>query len=315
MGADPIALPLLEFLKNSQKEAFSLCGIFSQPDKPVGRGQQIKANPISEWAKTNGIPLLTPEKIGDAELTWLRTQEIDLIIVMAYGHLLKQPLLDIPPLGAINFHVSLLPKYRGASPIATVIAEGESETGVSLMKIVLKMDAGGVLAQEKVLISPSETTETLSKKLSLATVTLAQKYLSEVLSGNGTFSEQDDSQASYCRIIHKEDGGLDFSAPANVLERRIRALQPWPGAFFDCNEVRIKIKEAFVMQSVTSTTPGEVVKGANNALCVATQEGTLCFTKLQRPGGKMLDAESFLRGFPIPPGEKLMGFPLKPLVR
>lgn len=314
MGSDPIALPLLNFLHSQSNLDCQLVGIISQPDRPSGRGQKITPNPISAWALEKGLTLFRPEKPSENELIWLKETPVDLVLVMAYGHIIKQNFLDTPPLGMLNFHGSLLPQYRGASPVEAAIASGDKETGISLMQMVAKMDAGGVMDQEKVQITDEDTSESLRLKLGECCVPLIERNLPIILQGKHTFMPQDESKVTYTRKISKEDGWLNFNSPAKTLEYRVRALTPWPGGSFKIGDTVIKIGACSSMDVDQKFCPGTVVGIDVKGLLVSTGKGTLCLQSLQRPGGRMLSIQEFLRGFPLESGIVLESGPMNPLV-
>jgi len=312
MGSDAIALPILHFL--SEQEGIELAGVYTQPDRPSGRGKRVRPNPIKEWAVANGLKVREPEKPEEAESAWLRGQEVSLVIVMAYGHLLKQSLLEAVEGRFYNLHASLLPVYRGASPVETALAEGEKATGVSLMRIVSKMDAGPLVDREVVTIEESDDGSSLREKLAAACVPLLNRNLDDLLAGRAEEQPQDDNVASYCRLLRKEDGRLDFSMPARLLVRRVAAFRVWPGCFFEVGDVRVKVGCAGAAMESVEALPGEILGERDGALALATGEGVLALRQLQRPGGKMLAASEFLRGFPLPTGTRLAIEPAFPLV-
>lgn len=317
MGSDAIALPLLDWLQHAGAAGgFVLEAVFSQPDRPHGRGQKLRPNPVAAWAREMGVSLYQPEKPGQAELDYLRNTQCDLVLVMAYGHLLRRALLEVPPLGFVNFHASLLPQYRGASPVETAVAMGEKETGVSLMRIIARMDAGPVCDREKVSISPDDTAGVIREKLASACVPLIERAMPSLLRGEALFHEQDEAQASYCRKLEKQDGRLDFNAAACVLAARINGFDPWPGAYCEHGEQRLKLRHARADSGEcdAGVSPGTVLAGDGQSVRVATGEGVLSIAELQRPGGKMLRAPDFLRGYPLEPGTSLVGGPMAPLV-
>lgn len=307
MSSDLIGVPLLEWLHKHEGGGYSLVGVITHPDKPSGRGKKIHSNPIKAYAEENKIPTITPDKPGTYEVTWLRENKVDLILVIAYGHILKDDFLAAPKIGLFNFHTSLLPKYRGPSPIETAIAEGETLTSISLMEIVKKMDAGGILDTEGVSIENDDTRLSLREKIALACIPLLQRNLQKLLSDQFTLDPQDESQATFTRIIKKEDGVIDFSLPAKQIEARSRAMTPWPGCFFEYNDTVIKVGSCEALDSSNKHQEGEVIEVKTNGLYVGTGQGILKITSLQRPGGKMLSAEEFLRGFSIKQGETLKG--------
>lgn len=315
MGSDAIALPLLESLYNDYKDDIKLTGIFTQPDRRKGRGMKLQENPAKQWAMEKKIPVLQPCRIGSQEYAYLRSLNCQLIFVMAYGHILSETLLALPEYGVFNFHTSLLPAYRGASPIATAISSGEKVTGVTLMVVEKEMDAGAIIDQEKIMIVREDTTIEVSEKASDACVPLLQRNLKAIASGCVQQTLQHHEKATYCRRLKKKDGMLDFCNPASSLYNRIRGLYPWPGTFFEYNEIPIKIGRAsFSETSKGDHFPGIILGLENEALAVATGQGILFLHKLQRPGGKMLPVKAFLSGFPMLSGEVLKGQPMTQLV-
>ncbi|QYY34717.1 methionyl-tRNA formyltransferase [Ruficoccus sp. ZRK36] len=315
MGSDAIAVPVLKYLAVEAADKVAVAGVFSQPDRPKGRGKKLQPNPLAAAAQELGLPLLQPEKPGAAEAEWLEAQGVELVLVMAYGHILRKRLLAAPALGYVNFHASLLPKYRGASPVESAVASGEAETGVSLMRIVPKMDAGPVLDMEAVTIDPLDTGASVREKLSAATVPLLARNLDALLAGTADFKDQDEAAATYCRKLEKADGQLDFTASAAALAARINGLDPWPGCFCEVGETRIKVRQALVLDgAASSNAPGEVLAASKDGVDVATGEGVLRITELQRPGGKMHPARDFLSGFDLPAGTRLSGDEMRPLI-
>ncbi len=313
MGSESIALPLLEDLLYRQSEKVRLTGIFTGTDKPSGRGLKLKPNPIKLWAQKQGITIRQPGRIDSTDLQWLKNTGCDLLLVMSYGHILKQEVLDLPPLGALNLHTSILPAYRGPAPIEAAIANGEKETGVTLMQMASKVDAGPTLDCKKVPINPHDTSAHLREKLGLACVPLIHQCLPAILERKAVFNKQDSNRASYTRLLGKSDGHLDFRKSADELVDRIRALQPWPGCYFEYERMRIKIGQADLLEGATGGKPGEVVDGGDKTLAVATGKGVLRILTLQRPGGRTLPAEEFLRGFPISAGTMLANGEMLPL--
>lgn len=313
MGSNPIILPLLDYLNKHQGATFKLHSIFTQPDRPQGRGKQLTPNPIKQWAQSHKVSCLQPEKLSPQDIRWLQNEHIDLVLVMAYGHILKKDFLSTPPLGVYNFHGSILPAYRGASPVEAAIAQGDEETGVCLMKIVPQMDAGPVVDIEYISIDDCEKPISLRKKLAQACIPLLERNLEKLLNNKAVCYEQDPKHASYVRKITKDDGWIDFSLSSKSIEQRIRAFDPWPGSFFKYQEIIIKVGQARVLQEATKATPGTVIAITHEGLLVATSDGCILFEVLQRPSGKMLPAEAFLRGFHIPRGALLQGKASEPL--
>jgi methionyl-tRNA formyltransferase len=312
-GSDAICLPGLRYLFEQGRELCTLAGVITQPDRRQGRGKKLQQNPVAEYASSQGIPLLQPEKPDAALADWLRTEEVTLAFVMAYGHFLPKAVREAPAHGMLNFHGSLLPAYRGASPVETAIALGEAETGVCLMQVVKEMDAGAVADRERVCIEDTDTSPVVRAKVGEAVVPLLQRDLAASLVGELEFSPQEVSQATFCRKISKEDGALDFGQSACAIDARLRAFTPWPGGYFDHGETRIKVGRCSATDSPTSALPGTVLV-VGETVDVATSDGVLCLHELQRPGGRMLPVPDFLRGYPIQVGEQLPSVVSVPLL-
>jgi len=316
MGSDPIALPLLESLAADASGPFELAAVCAQPDRPRGRGQRLAPNEIKSWAAGRGLPVLQPARLKRAARLELAALGPDLILVMAYGHLLSQRLIDTPPLGVWNLHASLLPRYRGASPIQGAVACGESETGVSLMRMVRQMDAGPVVDVERVPVARRDTALDVEAKLAAACVPLWARRAAALREGRAESAPQDEARASYTRKLSAADAWLDFAAPARDLARRVNALWPWPGCRVELGGQTVKVGLADWSDAPAGAPPGEILAADDKEgrLSVACGEGSAAFLRLQRPGGKMLDAAAFLRGFPARPGERIPSRPMAPLV-
>ncbi len=314
LGSDPIALPLLDWLLGEGKTWTQLVAVFTRPDRPVGRGQKVVANEIKTWALTHGVAVFQPEKLTDDVRAELAALQPDVSLVMAYGHILKDAFIATPRLGTLNLHASLLPNYRGASPIQSAIASGDAETGVSLMRIVRRLDAGPVADVERVPIAPSDTALEVESKLAAACLPLLRRTLPVFQTEKLVFAEQDETRATYCRKLTREDGRLDFARPASELVARINGLFPWPACSVEINGQPVKIGSASLGEPSCAEPPGTVRIGASDALDVATGQGSLRLLKLQKPGGKMLGAAEFLRGFPVAAGLVLPSEPMPPLV-
>jgi methionyl-tRNA formyltransferase len=311
-GSDAIALPALEYLHWA--EGVELVAVVSQPDRPSGRGRHLHANPVSAWAVAHGVPLLQPEKPGPEEVAWLRAQRLELSLVMAYGHILKHEILEVALRGTWNLHASLLPKYRGASPVETALVSGDTDTGVSLMGVVKKMDAGPVAATVQVPIQKNDTSLLLREHLAQACVPLLQRHLATLGSSTCRPVPQDETQVTYTRKLTKADANVDFAAPAVELERRVRAFQPWPGVAVDHRGTALKVGTAAVLPDAAEIAPGTIVQAGNAGVDVATGSGLLRLLTLQRPGGRMLSAAEFLHGYKLEVGERLTSQPMRPLV-
>jgi len=309
MGSDPIALPLLDWLAGEGRALASVAAVYTQPDRPAGRGQKTEAGPVKQWAVAHGVPVRQPEKLSPDERGWLADQRADVALVLAYGHILNDGFIATPRMGTLNLHASILPRHRGASPIQTAIAQGEPETGVSLMRIVRKLDAGPVADVARVPVAPLDTALEVERRLAAACVPLLARALPRLRDGTLAFLPQDEARATYCRRLVKEDGRLDFSAPARTLAARINGLFPWPGCAVEIGGVPVKLGLADVAggsaPGFSGGAPGEVAGADGDGLLVATGDGALRLRRLQRPGGRMLSAGEFLRGFPVSAGARL----------
>ncbi|MDB6093304.1 MAG: methionyl-tRNA formyltransferase [Verrucomicrobia bacterium] len=312
LGSDAIALPLLNWLAGEGRPLAEVVGVFTQPDRAVGRGQKIAANEIKGWALNLGLPVFQPEKITEAARLSLAALNADVALVMAYGHILRDDFIGTPRLGTLNLHTSLLPKYRGASPIQAAIASGERETGVTLMRIVRKLDAGPVADVERVSIDGLDTALDVEAKLARACIPLLARSLPPLRDGTLVFSPQDETAVTFCRKLGKADGVLDFSAPAGALAARINGLFPWPTCTISIGGQPIKLGLADAIKGAGN--PGEVIGPDHAGLLIGTSAGLLRLRRLQRPGGRMLAAPEFLRGFAVPIGTPIESIPMPELV-
>ena len=314
MGSDPVALPLLDWLGSEGRAAATLVGIFTGPDRPSGRGQSLRPNAVKAWSAGRGARVLQPEKLGPAELEALRALGADVALVVAYGHILRDEFITAPRLGTLNVHASLLPKLRGASPIQTAVASGETETGASLMRIVRELDAGPVAAVEKVPIGPLDTAGDVERRIAAAAVPLVAGALPKLAAGSLSFREQDASRASFCRRLSKADGALDFSEPAAALAARVNGLFPWPSVAISFKGESIRVGLADWVDGPAGGPPGSVIGGDAEGLLIATGRGTLRLRRMQRAGGRMLDAREFLLGRNVEAGTQIASSPMAPLV-
>lgn len=310
-ASDEIALPLLARLR--QRSPVPVV-ILTQPDRARGRGKVLSPNPVKAWALEHGLGVWQPRNPGIPDELGERVRPPEMAVVMAYGRIFRQKMLDWAVRGTWNWHGSVLPKLRGASPVETALAEGFERTGVSLMRMVARMDAGPVGAVLECGVEGDDTRLTLRRKIGEAAAGLLEAHWPDLWEGRLTLREQNEAAATYSRLIVKEDGWLDFRLPATDLERRIRAFNPWPGASFGWRGERIKVGTAEVCTGSSGGVPGEVEPGDGPGLRVATGRGCLSLRQLQRPGSRMLGAAEFLRGFPIEPGSVLGSHPSFPLV-
>ena len=275
-------------------------GVVTQPDRPAGRGQATMPSPVRRTASAAGIPVLTPRKMkAPGLLEELRGWRPDLVAVVAYGRILPQAILDLPPLGCVNVHYSLLPRYRGAAPMQWAILEGEVVTGVTTMRLVAEMDAGPILLAEEVAMEPDETAATLEARLVPVGARLLMATLEGVARGFLTPRSQDPAGVTFAPMLRKEDGMIDWARPAPEIERRIRAFTPWPSAFSYWQGKRVKVHGASPVAADAAPrteAPGTVVRAGTDGISVATGDGVLLLTELQMEGRKRMPADAFLRG-------------------
>jgi len=301
MGTPDFAVPSLEALLDAGHE---VVGVFTQPDKPKNRGMKLQPPPVKVCAQAHAIPVFQPEKVRDGSaLAIVRDLAPDLIVVAAYGRILPQDILDEPKYGCINVHSSLLPRYRGSAPIHWAILNGDKESGVTIMQMVLALDAGDILAQTSTPIDPDETVESLHDRLAV----LGARLLTETVQGIETGSvrpiPQDESQVTLAPMLSRALSPMDFTRPARVLHDQVRGLIPWPAAVTELNGVRCKVFSTSVPNETTGKAPGTVLEAGKHGLKLACGGGTVLEIKeLQADGGKRLKAADYLRGHPIPLG-------------
>ena len=280
-------------------------GVVTRPDRPAGRGQKSTASPVRRMALAHDRPVLAPQKIRDeAFLRALTEWAPDVIVVVAFGRILPRTVLELPPQGCINVHYSLLPKYRGAAPMTWVLANGETKTGVTTMKLVEQMDAGPVLLQEEVPISPEETTATLEDKLTPMGSRLLLQTLKELKEGSVREIPQREEEATFAPMLKKEDGTIDWNRSARAIECLVRAFNPWPSAYTHWEGRLLKVHRAAVVAAAEPAAPGEVVRADNKGLWVSTGEGWLDLVEVQLENRKRLGGGEFVRGARIHKGTR-----------
>jgi methionyl-tRNA formyltransferase len=303
LGTPPFAVAALEALAGAGHE---LCCVVAQPDRPAGRGQELRAPATKLWAQSRGLPVLQPEKVRDGQLAAaLAAHAPDLLVVVAYGRILGQDLLALAPHGAVNVHASLLPRYRGAAPIQWALAEGERETGVTIMQMDAGLDTGDVLLQRALEISADDTAETLSERLARLGGAALVEALGLLAEGRIVPVVQEHARATLAPIIEKEHGRLDFHLPAEKLLCRLRGFTPWPGGFTTLGGKTLKIHAARVTHGDPVMAPG-TAQPISSGLFVACGGGTaLLVTELQLEGRRRMAADDFLKGQPVPAGTVL----------
>jgi len=295
LGTPVFGVPALEALCARHK----VLAAVTQPDRRTGRGRRrVSISPVKERAESLGIPLLQPRRLGRDALAieTLRTYEADLFIIAAYGQILSQRVLDIPKHGTIGIHASLLPKYRGAAPIAAAILNGDRETGVTLMLTDAGMDSGPIIAQRGVAIADTDTAQTLSDRLATTGAGLLIETIPTWLAGDIAPLAQNQAEATTVRLISKQDGEIDWSRSATEIDRRIRAYSPWPGAFCDCQGKKLSILTAHpALDWSGPDQPGTVVQ-TEQGVGVATAQGLLILDEVQLAGKRPMDVRQFARG-------------------
>ncbi|MCS6927111.1 MAG: methionyl-tRNA formyltransferase [Candidatus Binatia bacterium] len=301
MGTPEFAVPSLRTLMASEDR---VVGVVTQPDQPAGRGMALQAPPVKKLAAVYGIPVMQPAKLRDpAVLAQLQAWQPDLIVVAAYGKILPPALLTLPPYGCINVHASLLPKYRGAAPIQWAIINGESETGVTIMRVSERMDAGDILLQKTLPITESDTGGTLHDKLATLGAEALRETLALLKGGQLVARPQNEAEATYAPKITKEDGWIEWRQEAVTIARRIRAFNPWPSAYTTLGGKLFKIFAARVVPSpVPPRLPGTIIEVTPVSLVVATGNGALALLEVQLEGKKRLAIEEFLNGYHLSPG-------------
>ncbi|MBN1693221.1 MAG: methionyl-tRNA formyltransferase [Dehalococcoidales bacterium] len=295
MGSPQFAVPSLEQLVINK---FDIVSVYTQPDRPAGRGRGLAVSPVKAAALKWGIPVIQPETVNSAEaLVELAALKPDVIVVCAYGQLLPQVLLDIPPRQCLNVHFSLLPRHRGASPVAAAILAGDDFTGVSVQQVRHKLDTGPVLAAACIPIMPADNTGSLTEKLSIVGAHLLQEALTGWLRGEIKPLPQDESRANYVGLVKKEDGEIDWHLSAEEIWRRVRAYNPWPGAYTYWKGKQLKINGAAVLVGGYSKEAGRVIAlQEQGSVGVNTGDGILVLLNMQYAGKKAMPAAEFIRG-------------------
>ena len=306
MGTPDFASASLEALLRSDD---SVVGVVTQPDRPKGRGQILTPSPVKLLAQREQIPLLQPLKMKDPDfLKALNVWKPDLIAVAAFGRILPPTILSLPPLGCINVHGSLLPKYRGAGPIQWAIINGERESGITTMLMDEGMDTGAMLLQEAIPIKPDDTTGSLSPRLAELGGRLLVETITRLKAGTLVPRPQESSQATLAPLLNKEDGVIDWALPAAVLANRVRGLSPWPGAYTTTTEGdRWTIWRALALPGPVTKPPGMIVAITTEAIHVATGEGVLAVTELQPANSRRMAVSQYLAGHPVIVGLRLGG--------
>ena len=292
MGSPDFALPTLSTLAKSHQ----VVGVITQPDRASGRGRELKSPPVKTLALELNIPVMQPEKLRMPEpMEQLRAWAPELIVVAAFGQILKKDVLELPRYGCINVHASLLPRWRGAAPINAAILAGDEETGVTIMKMDVGLDTGPMFAKKSIRLNPDDTAGSVLGALSTLGANLLNETLPDIISGKLTAEPQPAEGATYAPMLKKEDGLLDFTHSAIELERRVRAMNPWPGAWFEWNGNPLKVGRASVVSGEKSLASGSrfTVEGRP---AVMSADGALVLEEVQPAGKKIMPGKSFLAG-------------------
>ena len=304
MGTPDFAVPSLRALLDS---GYDVVGVFCQPDRPKGRGNKMTACPVKELALSAGIPVYQPERIKRAEgVEMLRSCKPDLCVTAAFGQLLSQEILDIPPLGTVNVHSSLLPRHRGSAPINWAIMKGDSVTGVTTMFTDIGMDTGDMLLMRETPIGDTETAGELSDRLAVMGAELLVETLRALEAGTLTRTPQNPDEATYEPKMDKALGLIDWSKPAREIDWLVRGTTPWPGAYTTLGEGSMKVFEVRICGGKPEAAPGTVLASdAKMGLVVACGDAQLELVQIQMPGAKRMNAKDYLRGHAIQAGSVL----------
>ncbi len=301
MGTPEYAVVSLNALEQA---GYSVAAVFTQPDKPKGRGGKVQAPPAKQWALERGIPVYQPRRIRDDGVEALRALQPDLCVTAAFGQILSQEVLDIPHMGTVNVHASLLPQYRGSAPVNWALIHGETVTGVTTMMTDRGIDTGDILLQKELAILPDETAGELTGRLALLGGELLVETIGKLLDGTCPRTPQDESRMSYYPMLTKQMGLMDWSKSAHALVNLVRGLNPWPCAYTPSPHGTLKVLSARAEEA--SGVPGTVLEADDKrGLLVACGEGALRIETLQAPGGRAMAAHDYLRGHPMDMGSRM----------
>jgi len=306
MGNGPFAAPMLEAVAASQHRVKL---VVTRPDRPQGKRLEITPGPVAALATKLSLPLEQPESVNDpVYIDRLSELHADLLVVADFGQILNNAALGTTKLGGINVHASLLPKYRGAAPVAWAIYHGEEKTGISIIRMTPELDGGGVLLQRELPIDPQETAGQLEVRLSRLGAELAVEAIGLLSTGPCEVMVQDRSLVTKAPRLRKEDGRIDWNRPAAAICQQVRAMQPWPIAYFDWRKpsgetIRIQVLRATPEESRSSSAPGTILDAKPGTLIVATQNGAVSILRLKPAGKKEMDAATFLNGYRAMPGD------------
>ncbi len=297
LGTPDFGVPSLKALVEA---GYEVVGVFTQPDKPKGRGNKMLPSPVKVCASAYGIPVFQPVKIRADGVEDLRSLAPDLCVTAAFGQILSQEILDIPKIGTVNVHSSLLPKYRGSAPINWAVMEGEAVTGVTTMMTDRGLDTGDILLQREVPILPGETAEELTKRLSPIGAELLIETVRRLEAGNCPRMKQNEAESSYFPMLKKEMGDIDWTLPAEKIVNLVRGLTPWPGTSFVWGDGEtVKVWKAETVENPGKEPAKIIAADAKNGLVIAAGNNAVRIVELQAPGGKRMNAKDYLRGHPV----------------
>ena len=293
-GSPDFAVPCLRALADDSR--FDVVAVVTQPDRPSGRGSRLTATAVKAAAEALGLPVRQPSTLRSAEaVEWLTGQDAEVFVVVAYGEILQRSVLAIPRYGCLNVHPSLLPRYRGSSPIPAAILNGDAETGVTIIRMVRKLDAGPIIAQRSLLLDGTETAATLSERLAALAAVLLPATLVDWISGRLVEQPQDDDRATYTRELRKDDGWIDWRRPAVDIERLVRAMYPWPIAWTVFAGRRLGVLAVRLADQGAGLEPGRIAWQAGGVV-VGTGHGALELVTVRPAGGQAMPAADWLRG-------------------
>jgi methionyl-tRNA formyltransferase len=297
-GTPQFAVPTLDALLGSRH---AVVGVVTQPDRPRGRGQKQTEGPVKARSRAAGLPVIQPDTLKDPRARQTLVEfNADIGVVAAFGKILSEAVLAIPPRGMINVHASLLPKYRGAAPVHRAIMAGEAVTGVTIMRVVKALDAGPMMATARRPIGPDETSDVVEADLANIGAALLVRVVDQIADGHATETPQDDAAATYAHRLTKDDGVVNWTQSASAIHDRIRGLHPWPHAFSFLDGRRLILLRSAIESQTSVDPPGTVVEAAGDRLTIATGDRLLRLLQIQPEGKRALSARDFLAGHPLP---------------
>lgn len=300
-GTPDMAVPSLEAVSEKHDVAAVVC----QPDKPAGRKNKLHPPAVKVCAERLGIPVHQPSKLNDGAFeAWLQEQKPEVCVLVAYGRILKVPILEVPPKGFLNVHPSMLPLYRGPAPIYASVLNGDTETGITIMELDEGMDSGSMLLQETFPVKPDDTTGSLTMAASTKGAEMLLEALEQVEAGTATCTPQDHEKATYCDIILKEDGRINWHDPAVQIVNQVRACQPWPVAYAKLDDHIYRIHHAGIHETNNEEDPGTILDTEGNQLIIQCGKGAIEVHEIQAPGKRAIPTADFLRGNALPSGSQ-----------